>query len=419
MNCLSINLRGVRDSRKSDWIRGIKISYGIHFLAIQETKLSDSTSFMFSKFWGRSAFNYEVVESHGRSGGLACLWCPSMFRCVNSIKHMNFIVVSGIMVHTGTRINMLNIYAPNEAGGRRSLWLELLAIRNSIQGLWILMGDFNEVRNESERMNSEFFESNAEAFNHFILSAGLVEYNMGGGRFTYISDNGDKLSKLDRYLVCLGVMERWPSASVLALERVASDHRPIILSMIQSDFGHIPFRFFNSWFDLPGFKEYVQQVSSIYRFTGPEDLALAIKLRWLKNKIKTWLKAEKTRREGLFGEKKRRLVALENEAENRRLEENELEERIDCRNFLAEFDRIKNMDIRQKSRARWALEGDENSTFFHQIINSNISTNRINGLMVDNIWITNPAAIKEIFYDFFSISLQNRRTIDPRFSARI
>ncbi|MFS8000275.1 putative Endonuclease/exonuclease/phosphatase superfamily [Helianthus anomalus] len=121
-----------------------------------------------------------------------------------------------------------------------------------VQGLWVLMGDFNDVRDVSERMNSEFVASNAEAFNQFILSAGLVEYNMGGGNFTYISDNGRKLSKLDRFLVCLGFREKWPNANVVALAREVSDHRPIILSTVQSDFGHIPFRFFNSWFDYNG-----------------------------------------------------------------------------------------------------------------------------------------------------------------------
>ncbi|XP_022007605.1 uncharacterized protein LOC110906842 [Helianthus annuus] len=232
MNCLSVNLRGVRCNRKSDWIRGLKTSYGIHFLSIQETKLQDSDLFMFSKFWGRAEFKIAVVNSVGRSGGLACIWCPSVFRCVNLIHNRHYIVVSGRLVQNGCLINLINVYAPNDSNGRRALWLELINIRNTIQGLWVLMGDFNEVRDSSERMNSEFVEANAETFNNFILSAGLKEYNMDGGSFTYISDNGTKLSKLDRYLVCLGFKERWPNAAVIALEREASDHRPIVLSTV-------------------------------------------------------------------------------------------------------------------------------------------------------------------------------------------
>ncbi|XP_022024281.1 uncharacterized protein LOC110924594 [Helianthus annuus] len=263
------------------------------------------------------------------------------------------------------------------------------------------MGDFNDVRCASERMNSEFIEANAEAFNQFILSAGLVEYNMGGGNFTYISDNGRKLSKLNPFFVCLGFKEQWPNASVTALDRIASDHRPIVLSTVQSDFGHIRFRFFNSWFEYPSFMEYMLQKCAVFSFSGPDDLALAIKLRWLKDKINAWLKVEKMSREGIYEDKKRRLACIENMAEERMLMEVELAERADCKNVVAEFDRIKQLDLRQKSRSRWAIDGDENSVFFHHIINSNISSNRLNGLLIDGVWVTNPVSVKESLYEFF------------------
>ncbi|KAJ0445701.1 putative RNA-directed DNA polymerase [Helianthus annuus] len=378
-----------------------------------ETKLQDSESFMFHKFWGKAEYKIAVVNSQGRSGGLACLWCPSIFRCVDVIQSRFFIVVSGFLVQSGCRVNYMNVYAPNEVVSRRALWAEILGVRNSVEGLWVMMGDFNEVRYASERMNSEFIEANADAFNQFILSAGLVEFNMGGGSFTYISENGKKLSKLDRFLVCLGFREQWPNATVLALDRVASDHRPIVLSTVQSDFGHIPFRFFNSWFEYSGFLEFVLQQCRLFSFSGPADLAFAIKLRWLKNKIKAWMKVEKVNKEGIYGEKKKRLANIENMAEERLLLEGELAERAECRSYMAEFDRIKQLDLKQKSRTKWALEGDENSAYFHHIINSNISTNRMNGLMIDGVWVTCPLSIKESLFSFFANQFTEPMTVRP------
>ncbi|XP_021980825.1 uncharacterized protein LOC110876976 [Helianthus annuus] len=413
MNCLSVNLRGVRGNRKSDWIRGLKTSYGIHFLAIQETKLQQSSSFLFSQYWGRAEFKIDVVDSQGRSGGLACLWCPAVFRCVDIYHNRNFIIVSGFLIQTGCRLNLVNIYAPNDAISRRDVWSKILGFKNSLQGLWVMMGDFNDVRDASERMNSEFIASNAEAFNHFILSAGLVEYNMGGGNFTYISDNGKKLSKLDRFLVYLGFRERWPNATVVALAREVSDHMPIVLSTIQSDFGHIAFRFFNSWFEYSGFLDFVLRKCEEFSFSGLEDLALAIKLRWLKNNIKSWLKLEKDRREGIYGGKKARLAFIENLAEERDLEEEELAERVECRNYVAEHDRIKQLGLRQKSMSKWVVDGDENSNFFHLVINSNISTNRLNGLMIGGEWITYPLSIKESLYEFFKHQFSEPMTVRP------
>lgn len=38
------------------------------------------------------------------------------------------------------------------------------------------------------------------------------------------------------------------------------------------------------------------------------------------------------------------------------------------------------MSLRQKDRGKWAIDGDENSTYFHMIINKNRRNNKIHGL---------------------------------------
>lgn len=102
-------------------------------------------------------------------------------------------VISGEVRSSGEVLNIVNIYVPNDAMERRGLWHTLLCIKGVIPGLWVFAGDFNEVRAPTERRNSEFFASHANAFNQFIEEADLVEYQMGGGMFTYVSDHGDKL----------------------------------------------------------------------------------------------------------------------------------------------------------------------------------------------------------------------------------
>lgn len=57
-------------------------------------------------------------------------------------------------------------------------------------GIWVVRGDFNLVRSSSERLNSAFCVTSSNHFNDFILNAHLSEYNMGGGRFTYMSSDG-------------------------------------------------------------------------------------------------------------------------------------------------------------------------------------------------------------------------------------
>ncbi|XP_021975078.1 uncharacterized protein LOC110870186 [Helianthus annuus] len=197
-------------------------------------------------------------------------------------------------------------------------------------------------------------------------------------------------------------MERWPTASVTALNRDVSDHRPSLLSTTPSDYGHIPFRCFNSWMEIPGFSGLVQQACHIFVCNGPADMALSVKLSWLKNNIKAWVKVEKERSNGEYLVKKNRIQHLERLAESRSLEVGKLNERAECISFIMDTDHRNQLDAKQKSLSRWALEGDENSVFYHNVINANISNNCINGLMVNGVWSSDPVVVKEAFFEFFA-----------------
>ncbi|KAJ0926600.1 hypothetical protein HanRHA438_Chr04g0173101 [Helianthus annuus] len=75
--------------------------------------------------WGRSVYNMEAVDSCGRSGGLVSLWNPTVFSC--------------------SELNLVNVYAPNDAALRKTLWSDLLVLKNSRKGLWVFLGDFTRL----------------------------------------------------------------------------------------------------------------------------------------------------------------------------------------------------------------------------------------------------------------------------------
>nr|GEY77806.1 RNA-directed DNA polymerase, eukaryota [Tanacetum cinerariifolium] len=70
------------------------------------------------------------------------------------------------------------------------------------------------------------------------------------------------MSKLDRFLVSEGIFSIFPSITAVCLDRHLSDHRPIILCEVQTDFDPIPFRFYHSWISLEGFDAMVEQTWS-------------------------------------------------------------------------------------------------------------------------------------------------------------
>nr|GEZ80368.1 RNA-directed DNA polymerase, eukaryota [Tanacetum cinerariifolium] len=58
-------------------------------------------------------------------------------------------------------------------------------------------------------------------------------------------------------------------------------------------------------------------------------------------------------------------------------------------------------DNSQKSKIEWAIEGDENSKFFHGIINKKRSQISIRRMFVNGDWKTDPSAVKDAFKDHF------------------
>ncbi|GJX16600.1 RNA-directed DNA polymerase, eukaryota [Tanacetum coccineum] len=63
-------------------------------------------------------------------------------------------------------------------------------------------------------------------------------------------------------------------------------------------------------------------------------------------------------------------------------------------------------DLVQKSKIKWAIEGYENSKFFHGVINKKMSQLSIRGVFVEGTWCTDPSIVKEAFKNHFEVRFQ-------------
>nr|GFC38817.1 RNA-directed DNA polymerase, eukaryota [Tanacetum cinerariifolium] len=59
-------------------------------------------------------------------------------------------------------------------------------------------------------------------------------------------------------------------------------------------------------------------------------------------------------------------------------------------------------DFIQKSKVSWAIEGDDNSKYFHRIINKKRSQLAIRGVFVDGVWRDDPSSVNEAFFDHYA-----------------
>nr|GEZ40502.1 hypothetical protein [Tanacetum cinerariifolium] len=118
-----------------------------------------------------------------------------------------------------------------------------------------------------------------------------------------------------------------------------------------------------------------------------------------------------------FLELRNKINSLDNKAESSFLSPSEVDERNSSVKLLANLEQCKVKDLRQKAKIRWAVEGDENSYFFHGIINSRLHRSRINGLTIHGEWITEPLLIKNHVYISFCDHFKQNNCSRPFFSG--
>ncbi|GJZ44469.1 RNA-directed DNA polymerase, eukaryota [Tanacetum coccineum] len=240
------NILGYDMEDKCKAIAKLCNNHKVAFLGIQETHTIKIEPFKVKSLWGNFHFDFAVSPSSGRSGGLVSIWDPDVFYKLNISVTENLLITEGIWKSSHTHCYMINVYAPQDDRKKETLWHNILNHMERNQGHYFIFGDFNVVRNASERIGTAFHSSSANAFNQFILDGHLWDFPLGGHLFTRINNRGDKLSKLDRFLITENTTSLLHNYHAQVIECHISDHRPILLSPSTMDFGPTPFKFYNS-----------------------------------------------------------------------------------------------------------------------------------------------------------------------------
>ncbi|GJU90435.1 RNA-directed DNA polymerase, eukaryota, partial [Tanacetum coccineum] len=400
---LSLNVQGLGHKTKKEWVKELNNKHGVNFLALQETKM-DCISHLDVKFmWGNSNYQFVASDSVGNSGGILCVWEESIFKKENVSMSDNFIAIYGTWLPTNTRILIVAIYAPQPTVLKRILWEYISGLINRWNGETIVLGDFNEVRFEEERFGSIFNQSCARDFNLFISSSSLVDVKMEGYSFTWVHPSAKKMSKLDRFLVSEGIILGFPAITAVCLDRHLSDHRPILLKEIHTDFGPTPFRTYHSWFSREGFDAMVEQAWSSFTHNDSNRLIrFKKKLQDLKSIICGWVRDSNSSLAGSKNTILKDLGDIDKALDNGCISDELLVKRMELLNKFHELNQLDSKDAIQKAKVKWAIEGDENSKFFHGIINKRRSQLAIRGVFVSGDWHTKPSLVKDNFLEHFS-----------------
>ncbi|XP_071729213.1 uncharacterized protein [Rutidosis leptorrhynchoides] len=407
MCTISLNIRGIRQVGKLNWLKRICNKEKPTILGLQETKCGQTTDNLIDWFWVNSDFKFVQKDSIGASGGIMLIWDCNTFSFDLAIEGEFFLAIKGSWAGYDSEIFIINVYGPHSFSKKQRMWNELTSLINSINTPFIIFGDFNEVRNPSERMNCEFNQIWSDKFNNFINQTGLIDLPLGGKKFTRICEKRMKFSRLDRFLISDDILKIWPNISSKTLDRDLSDHCPIILRNNFFDSGPKPIRVFNTWLDLKDADKVIISAWSTPVNGNRPDCIFRNKLK----NVKMELKKHSMQLDNLDSQIHDHLKATnewEKIAETRPITETERLKWVEEKMLYFEKEKKKTKMLKQKSRIKWALEGDENSKYFHNFIKRRANKNNINGISINGTWTEDPNIIKhETFLYFKSIFKSN------------
>uniref|UniRef100_A0A7N2MBQ8 Uncharacterized protein n=1 Tax=Quercus lobata TaxID=97700 RepID=A0A7N2MBQ8_QUELO len=177
---------------------------------------------------------------------------------------------------------------------RKSVGTSLEGFKAEITGLVLALEAKKKsvVQGKNSRKKGPFSSAMID-FSDFISKQGLIDLPMEGGTFTWSnSKEVASCSKLDKFLLSSDWEEHFPNIRQRQLQRLLSDHFPILVEGQNFQRDSRPFRFENMWLKADGFVDRVRSWWVSYTFRGSCSFWIASKLKALKLDLKKWNEEE-------------------------------------------------------------------------------------------------------------------------------
>ncbi|XP_072969262.1 uncharacterized protein [Typha angustifolia] len=255
------NCRGARKKEALDRCRVMIRDHKLDMLALLETHTSWFEAEQVAKKLGRG-WSWFAIPTQGRVGGILVLWNKEL-GWVDVAAVSRYAAHLTITLTTGQTWIWTTVYASAILEGQQELWEELKNIA-SINMPWAIMGDFNAFLSVQEkRCSGEVaLGPKGKAFARFVDETGLCDLGYEGIPYTWCNNQQGTRRiwiRLDRALANTEWVSEHPECKVQHLDRGASDHAPLLLTVpAGTTRSKRPFRFELLWMEYEECQNIVQ-----------------------------------------------------------------------------------------------------------------------------------------------------------------
>ncbi|KAG6635752.1 hypothetical protein CIPAW_11G064200 [Carya illinoinensis] len=320
-----------------------------------------------------------VIDSVGKKGGLALYWRNSEEVEIKSYSTWH---INAEVNEEGQGIKWLftGFYGHPETGKMMFSWDLLRRLKPREQEPWCVVGDFNEILIQTEKVGGrQRAELQMNQFREALEDTMLYDLGCRNGFYTWSNRHNDHSftkERLDRCVANNKWRDMFKSAGVQGLSARSSDHLPLLVltrgNEVRQRRGQFPFRFEASWVKEEDCEEKIKQ--EWVRGQQSTDFVKKVqtRLKFCSGMLVRSFKRKDKERTSEIDQITRKIKEVQEDLGHHNIEElKSLQKQV---GGLLEQEDIK---WRQRAKRNWYSLGDKNTRSFHECANQRRRRNRI------------------------------------------